>query len=251
MDNAEHNRTCIEKLGELLVEWEFEIVFDLNQCWVMCHPHLINLCTKHTCEGFTNVDASKIKRNITTDTVKQHSNTEKYTPVDECVSKEDYIQVIQNNPLNKAHSLVRAICASGLQHDTFQEQIKVGNEQGWYKYPPGMKVLLVELLCEVVTCWDMLLFLLNHLRILRLVCLTADFVNGLIDHDITRQWTTSSACLSGKNSSAISSFHPQNGLYYLTLNAYYQYALVYSHDRWALTFCQAMHIVQHTMLSKS
>ncbi|KIM66087.1 hypothetical protein SCLCIDRAFT_111706, partial [Scleroderma citrinum Foug A] len=84
MDNAENNRTCIKKLGELLAEWEFEIVFDPNQRRVMCHPHLINLCTKHACEGFTSVDASEIEHNITTDTVKRHSNTEKYTPVNEC-----------------------------------------------------------------------------------------------------------------------------------------------------------------------
>ena len=66
-----------------------------------------------------------------------------------------------------AHSLVRAIHASGLQHDTFKERIKVGNEQGWYKYPLGTNVPLVELLQEVLMCWDTLLFMLNHLRILR------------------------------------------------------------------------------------
>ena len=138
----------------------------------MCHPHLINLCTKHACKGFTNVNASKIERNITTDTVKQHPNTKKYMPVNEHISKEDYIQAIHSKPLDKVHSLVRAICASGLWHDTFQERIKVGNEQGWYKYPPEMKVPLVELLHEVVTRWDTLLFLLNRLRILRPVCLS-------------------------------------------------------------------------------
>ncbi|KIM56457.1 hypothetical protein SCLCIDRAFT_49656, partial [Scleroderma citrinum Foug A] len=167
MDNAENNRMCIEKLGELLAEREFEIVFNPDQCWVMCHLHLINLCTKHTCEGFTNVNASEIERNITTDTVKRHSNTEKYTPVNECVSKEDYIQAIHSKPLDKACSLVCAIHASGLRCDTFWERIKVGNEQGWYKYPLEMKVPLVKLLHEVVTRWDTLLFLLNRLRILR------------------------------------------------------------------------------------
>ena len=172
MDNAKNNRTCIEKLGELLAEWEFEIVFDPDQRWVMCHPHLINLCTKHACEGFTNVNASEIEHNITTDTVKRHPNTEKYMPVNERVSKEDYIQMIHSKPLNKARSLVCAIHASGLQRNTFQERIKVGNEQGWYKYLPEMKVPLVEPLHEVVTHWDTLLFLLNCLRILRPVCLS-------------------------------------------------------------------------------
>ena len=172
MDNAENNRMCIEKLSELLAEQEFEIVFNPDQHQVICHPHLINLCTKHACKGFTDVNASEIEYNITTDTVKQHSNTEKYMLVDEHISKVDYIHVIHSKPLNKARSLVHAIRASGLWCNTFQERIKVGNEQGWYKYPPEMKVLLVELLHEVVTRWDTLLFLLNHLRILRLVCLS-------------------------------------------------------------------------------
>ena len=167
MDNAENNKKCIEKLSELLMEREFEIMFGPDQHQVMCHLHLVNLCSKHACESFTKVDVSEIEHDITTNMVKWCSNTKKPAPVDEHISKQDYIQAICNNPLNKARSLVCAIRASGLRHDTFQERIRVGNEHGWHKYPLGTKVPLVELLREVQMCWDMLLFMLNHLRILR------------------------------------------------------------------------------------
>ena len=167
MDNASNNRVCIEKLGRLLIEREFEIAFEPDQRRVMCHPHLVNLCTKHACEGFTAVDISEIEHSITTDTVKQCTSTEKPAPLDEHVSKQDYLEAIRSNPLEKARSLVRAIRASGLQRDAFKERIKVGNEQGWYKYPSGTNVPLVELLREVLMCWDMLLFMLNRLRILQ------------------------------------------------------------------------------------
>ena len=167
MDNAENNKKCIEKLSELLMEQEFEIMFDPDQRRVMCHPHLVNLCSKHAYKSFMKVDVSEIERDITTNTVKRCSNTEKPVPVDEHISKQDYIQAICNNPLEKARSLVRAIRASGLWCDAFQERIRVGNQHGWHKYPPGTKVLLVELLREVQMHWDMLLFMLNHLRILR------------------------------------------------------------------------------------
>lgn len=166
MDNASNNWVCIEKLGQLLVKWEFEIAFEPDQCRVMCHLHLINLCTKHACEGFMAVDISEIEHSITTDMVKRCTSTEKPVPLDEHVSKQDYLEVIHSNPLETACSLVHAIRASGLQRDTFKERIKVGNEQGWYKYPLGMNVPLVELLQEVLTCWEMLLFMLNRLRIL-------------------------------------------------------------------------------------
>ena len=167
MDNAENNKKCIEKLSELLMEQEFEIMFDPDQRRVMCHPHLVNLCSKHAYKSFMKVDVSEIERDITTNTVKRCSNTEKPVPVDEHISKQDYIQAICNNPLEKARSLVRAIRASGLWCDAFQERIRVGNQHGWHKYPPGTKVLLVELLREVQMHWDMLLFMLNRLRILR------------------------------------------------------------------------------------
>ena len=73
----------------------------------MCHPHLINLCAKHACEGFTKVDVSEIKQMITTPIVQQHATTT--MPLDEHVSKEAYIQAIQSNPLDKAHALVHAV----------------------------------------------------------------------------------------------------------------------------------------------
>jgi len=164
MDNAENNTKCVRKLGDLLAEREFDIAFDPDQRRIMCHPHLINLCAKHACEGFMKVNISKIERTITTPIVQQHATTT--TPVDEHVSKEAYIWAIQSNPLNTAHALVHAICASGLQREAFQEWIRVGNAQGWHKYPPATQVPLVELLREVLTCWDTIFFLLNRLRIL-------------------------------------------------------------------------------------
>ena len=116
----------------------------------MYHPHLINLCAKHACEGFTKINISKIEWMITTPIVQQHATTT--TPVDEHVSKEAYIWAIQSNPLDKACALVHAIRASGLQCEAFQEWIRVGNAQGWHKYPPATQVPLVELLREVLTC---------------------------------------------------------------------------------------------------
>ena len=61
MDNAENNKKCIEKLSELLMEQESEIMFDPDQCQVMCHLHLVNLCSKHACESFMKVDVSEIE----------------------------------------------------------------------------------------------------------------------------------------------------------------------------------------------
>ena len=123
---------------------------------------LLQACLQKLHEGRCLQD----RADITTNTVKQCSNTKKPVPVDEHISKQDYIQAICNNPLNKARSLVHAIHASGLRRDVFQERKRVGNEHGWHKYPPGTKVRLVKLLREVQMHWDTLLFMLNHLRIL-------------------------------------------------------------------------------------
>ena len=104
MDNAENNVTCMKKLGKLLAVHKFDIEFDANQRCVMCHPHLVNLCAKHVNEAFTKINASKIEECITTDTVDQYIATP--TPVNERVTKEEYIQAICNNPLEKVRALI-------------------------------------------------------------------------------------------------------------------------------------------------
>ena len=168
MDNAENNITCIKKLGELLADREFDIEFDADQRRVMCHPHLVNLCAKHVNEAFTMIDASKIEEYITTDMVERYIVTP--TPVDERITKEDYIQAIRNNPLEKVRSLIRSIHSSGMQRDAFQERIKVGNSQGWHKYLAKTVIPAIELLHEVATCWDSCYLMVNCVRVLRLVC---------------------------------------------------------------------------------
>ena len=150
IDNAANNMKCIQKLSQLLAERDFE--FDPNQHCIPCHAHLVNLCAGHACEAFTVVDASEIGYHITTSMVAQHGDTK--TPVGEQVTKETYLQAVRNKPLDKAWHLICAIHASGLQWDTFHERVKQGNCQGWHKWPVDTKVPFVELLCEVVTCWD-------------------------------------------------------------------------------------------------
>ncbi|KIM64084.1 hypothetical protein SCLCIDRAFT_23712 [Scleroderma citrinum Foug A] len=71
------------------------------------------------------------------------------TPVNECVTKEDYTQAICNNPLKK-------------------ERIKVGNSQGWHKYPAKTVILAMELLRKVATCWHSQYLMVNCVQVLRL-----------------------------------------------------------------------------------
>jgi hypothetical protein len=70
------------------------------------------------------------------------------------------------NPVVLAHLVVRVIRASGMHHDTFNEVIKNGNSNQWWKGPDGKPFIIkqLQLLQDVRTRWDSMYLMLNRLR---------------------------------------------------------------------------------------
>jgi hypothetical protein len=78
-----------------------------------------------------------------------------------------------SNPIEHACGVVWAIRVSGKCRDAFDEIVKLGNTNKWFKVGnPSKVVMLMQLLQDVHTCWDSIFFMLNRLHKMHLVLLS-------------------------------------------------------------------------------
>lgn len=141
-----------------------EIEFDNEQRRVMCFPHIMNICVKHTIDAFSD---SKLADETLTQLLIR------FFPA--VVQKADYINAVKNNPLDSSRDTVRSIRASGLRRDEFMDTVKTGNVKGWFRSRstvgtgPGnaIKIPEHELLRDVPTRWDSTYYMINRIRAMR------------------------------------------------------------------------------------
>ena len=62
LDNAENNVKMMENLEKLLVMCELPLEFDAKDRWIMCFPHIINICVQYVVDKFSAPDLKKIAR---------------------------------------------------------------------------------------------------------------------------------------------------------------------------------------------
>lgn len=85
-------------------------------------------------------------------------------------SDDDCDSAVPSNPISLARSVVRAIRASGMRRDAFDDVIKNGNAKGWFQEgnpPRPVQVEHLQLLRDVQTRWDSVYHMLKRLRVMR------------------------------------------------------------------------------------
>ena len=112
----------------------------------MCFPHIINICTTHVIESFTNTELAE----------DQVEFILSLPPQDE--EEQGYEKACRYDPIALCCGAIRAIHASGSWHDHFDNIICDGNAKGWFKLPEDAKIPIIlpqlQLLCDVKTRWD-------------------------------------------------------------------------------------------------
>jgi hypothetical protein len=159
LNNASVNNTFLEEY-ETLVQATRELTFNHENNHIMCFPHVINVCSTHVIEGFTNIDLVDKEFDAL------------LPPRDpDCQSYDD---AVTRDPIALCHCIIRAVRASGQRLDLFASIIRDGNEKGWFISPTNsrqiVKVPQLQLLRDVKTHWDSIYFMIHRCREMRLVC---------------------------------------------------------------------------------
>ena len=129
LDNASNNKTMMEALQRKFDE--HNIVFDPVDRRIMCYAHIVNLSSGRV--------------------IRMASEGED-TP--------------ESNPIDHACGMVWAIQVSGKRRDAFDEMVKLGNTNKWFKVGNPPKVVMLkelQLLRDVHTHWDSIFFMFNRL----------------------------------------------------------------------------------------
>jgi len=144
LDNAKMNVTFMKAFQEEMRIWD--IPFDHKDNRIMCFPHIINICTNHVIEKFTNTVL--VDNQVEFDAA--------CCPLDP--AEQTYNEAYRCDPIALCHSTVRAIRASGKQCDHLRTIICNGNAAGWFKslVEPCEKIQIpeVQLLHDIRTHWD-------------------------------------------------------------------------------------------------
>jgi hypothetical protein len=117
MDNASNNATMLQELARLLEEQD--IVFDPVDHGVMCYAHVIDLSTGCVVDALTR----KQTDNDDLSGLAQPNSSNEQT----------YDEAVARDPVALGRAVVRAIRASGIRRDAFDELIETGNKKGYFK----------------------------------------------------------------------------------------------------------------------
>ena len=154
LDNAEMNATFMKALEEIMRARDIPFGHEDNR--IMCFPHVINICTTHVIDSFTNTALAD----------EQAEFNAALPPV--VPAEQTYEEAYDRDPIALCRCTIRAIHASGLRRDHFHEMICNGNTKGWFKLPENanetIKVLEVQLIHDVRTRWDSVFRMIHHFR---------------------------------------------------------------------------------------
>ncbi len=133
------------KVFEVLMQ-DWDITFNYNDNRIMCFPHIINICTTHTTESLTDPALADEQAEF------------HVAPLGPEDMEQSYKEAVERNPIALCRSTVWAVRASGQQRDHFQEIIRTGNANGWFK------VSELQLLHDVKTRWDSIFLMIHCFR---------------------------------------------------------------------------------------
>ena len=139
-----------------------DIPFNHKDNRIMCFPHVVNICTTHVIEGFTDLSLVDETREF----------TPSLPPSDP--DRQTFDEAITRDPIALCRSAIRAIQASGQRRDQFEETIVDGNNRNWFRDPDNAskdyKVPHLQLLRDIKTRWDSVYYMIRRFRQCRPVC---------------------------------------------------------------------------------
>jgi hypothetical protein len=130
------------------------VIFSSTDNRIRCFPHIINICSTHVIKSFTDID------------LVDEAEFDMQGPPGNAATQ-TYKEAAKRDPIVLCHATVRAICASGVRCDQFQNIITNGNKNGWFTSKETIKVPEVQLLHGVKTWWDSVYKMIHRFRELR------------------------------------------------------------------------------------
>ena len=126
----------------------------------MCLPHILNICSKHVVEKYISADFLSVPSGAWVDSLGA------------AIDKGLYINAVKKDPIKHSNDIIHAVHASSLRHQACQTTIINGNAMKvWFnEEDKWTKLLLLELLWDVKSCWDSIYFMINHLCVMQQVC---------------------------------------------------------------------------------
>jgi len=121
LDNAEMNATFMKAFEDLMRIRD--VPFDHRDNRIMCFPHIINICSTHVIESFTNTALAD----------EQAEFDPTLPPL--VPAEQTYDDACGRDPIALCRSTVRAVRASGQRRDQLQVIICDGNANGWFRSP--------------------------------------------------------------------------------------------------------------------
>ena len=157
MDNASNNKTAMTELSRILLE-ERKFTFDPINRRICCLPHIYNICVQHMLDTYTHADFTWCPW--------MWKNS-----VGKVIDRAEYVEMVQTNPIWLGRDVVPAVPSSGQCRSHFRQTILSGNEQERFINNTGdiVKLPVVQLLCDVKTCWDSTYYMINCLPALQQV----------------------------------------------------------------------------------
>lgn len=152
LDNASNNTTMMEDIALEMIEGR-DLEFDAEDRQIMCFGHIVELSSGRVVRAASgNVDDRD----------------------DESSSDSDN-SLDTSNLIAKAHVAVRAIRGSGLRRCAFDNVVRDGNANRWFRQgqpPKIVQLKQLQLLRDVRTRWDSVYQMLKRLREMRPVSST-------------------------------------------------------------------------------
>ena len=129
-----------------------DIDFDPKDLCIMCLPHVINLCSKHTTDDFTSADFTSVPE---ASFEFPGSNTNKHA----------YITALRKDPAAHGRDVVCIVHSSSLHRKSFKDIILDGNARKYWRDEEQnvIELSILELIREVKTCWDLRYYMARRL----------------------------------------------------------------------------------------
>ncbi len=148
---------------------EREIEFDAQDRRIRCFPHTINICVGHILKSFSNIDPAALEDALVGAFVDDSDGGG--GGGGSGGDSDEYLEAIKNDPIELGRRTVKAIRASGLRREEFAHLIESCNSSGLFKLQGTVvQVPQYQLLHDIRTRWDSVYFMINRLRVMRVVC---------------------------------------------------------------------------------